>query len=429
MGRTAWSEERVRALLADHEFGYQRIELPYGLSTGGVDRGPTARRVLPADLEGKSVLDLGCKHGYFCFEAKRRGAGRVVGVDVDPDSVEKARLLADCLGLDVSFEGLDIEEDPLPEPFDYVLCLNLLHHLRDPLAALDRLTAITRERLVLEVAALGAHDRRKLGLSRRARRALNRAPILYVSRNGTSGRRSVQKFFITEGAIENRLRRHRNHFARVDFHPSEHKDRYVAVAHRRRVGRLLVVTGPTAVGKSTFLRRLRAGWLPEVARRLELGDVSTWTETSASVLASFEEPRTPRLLFHYDFLRPYLRSAKTHARDEALDVLDAAEELTIVTLWAPPEVLRARLLRSEIGPRTVLGLYFGRKRHKRILADYEDPERVREHYRAWFRYVRGRPGRHWVVTVPDGAGDGAASAAAELRSVDEWEAREGRGER
>lgn len=414
MVRTAWSEERVRSLLAEHDFGYQRIALPYGLATPGRDRSATACLALPDDLTGKSVLDVGCKHGYFCFEALRRGAKRVVGIDVDAQSVRRARLLADCLGADVTFEMLDIEREPIRERFDHVLCLNLLHHLRDPIAALDRLTEITGERLVLEVAALGAHDRRKVGVSRWVRHFVNRAPVVFVSRNGTSGRREVQKFFVTSSALENLLCYQRMHFARVDVRPSDHKDRYLAVAHRRRVGRLVVVTGPTSVGKSTVIAKLRAGELPELARRLELGDPARWTPLSASGLHRVTEPRIERALFHYDFLRPYLRSAKVHARDEALDLLAAAEDVRFVTLWEPPEVLRARILRGEIEPRTRLGIHFGRKRHRRIHADYADPARVVELYRSWFRATRARPGPHLVVSFSDGL---------RFETPEEWEAR------
>src|SRR6185312_2465449 len=38
---------------------------------------------LPADLKGASVLDIGCNAGFYSVELKRRGAGRVLGEEVD----------------------------------------------------------------------------------------------------------------------------------------------------------------------------------------------------------------------------------------------------------------------------------------------------------------------------------------------------------
>src|SRR5262245_38674257 len=38
---------------------------------------------IPRDLNGASVLDIGCNAGFYCLELKKRGAGRVLGVDVD----------------------------------------------------------------------------------------------------------------------------------------------------------------------------------------------------------------------------------------------------------------------------------------------------------------------------------------------------------
>lgn len=123
------------------------------------------------------------------------------------------------------------------------------------------------------------------------------------------------------------------------------------------------------------------------------------------------EIHMPSLLFHYDFLRPYLRSAKLHERDEGLDVLDTAEHVTTLTLWCAPKRLRAQLHAGEIAPRTTAGFYWGKKRHRLIARDYRDPETVRRHYRRWFEHLSGRPGEHWVLSLDGGVA---------LRPIAEW---------
>ena len=49
---------------------------------------------LPADLTGKSVIDIGCAEGFFCLEAARSGATIIFGVDSRLNSLICARLLA-----------------------------------------------------------------------------------------------------------------------------------------------------------------------------------------------------------------------------------------------------------------------------------------------------------------------------------------------
>jgi 2-polyprenyl-3-methyl-5-hydroxy-6-metoxy-1,4-benzoquinol methylase len=219
-------------MLEADDFSYQRIELPYGLSTSGRhDRSSTARRIFPDDLSGKSVLDVGCRLGYFCFEALKRGAQRVVGVDIDPENVRKARLLADCLGFEARFEQLDIDREPIRESFDTVLALNLLHHLANPIGTLAQLAGITRERLVLEVAALRRTDRSKAGISRVFGRFVERLPIIVVSPVADDDPDS-QKFFVTASAIDNLLRHPRYGFTRVERVSSRHKGRFIVIAEK-----------------------------------------------------------------------------------------------------------------------------------------------------------------------------------------------------
>jgi len=96
--------------------------------------------VLPADLTGKTVLDVGCNAGFYAFEMKRRGAGRVVAIDPDPRYLAQAHLAAEVLGHDVELRQLDVYRvGELGARFDLVIFMGVLYHLRHPLLALDRL--------------------------------------------------------------------------------------------------------------------------------------------------------------------------------------------------------------------------------------------------------------------------------------------------
>lgn len=94
---------------------------------------------VPADLTGKSVLDIGCNAGFYAIEMKRRGAARVLGIDSDDRYLAQARLASAALGFeDVEFRKLDVYQvAALGERFDLVVFMGVLYHLRHPLLALD----------------------------------------------------------------------------------------------------------------------------------------------------------------------------------------------------------------------------------------------------------------------------------------------------
>ena len=81
------------------------------------------------NVQGKSVLDIGCSEGVFCVEAVRAGASRVVGIDSEVRSLIIASLLARSAGLRVKYRLETFPEVRLKEQFDCVLCLSVLHHL------------------------------------------------------------------------------------------------------------------------------------------------------------------------------------------------------------------------------------------------------------------------------------------------------------
>lgn len=101
--------------------------------------------LLPEDLSGRSVLDIGCNGGFYSIEMKKRGARRVVGVDSDERYLAQARFAAATLGLDIEYRQLSVYDvGALGERFDIVLFMGVLYHLRHPLLALD----LVREHVV-----------------------------------------------------------------------------------------------------------------------------------------------------------------------------------------------------------------------------------------------------------------------------------------
>jgi len=115
---------------------------------------------IPADLTGKSVLDIGCNAGFYSLEMKRRGAARVVGIDSDETYLAQARFAAEVKGADIEFRNLDVYDvAKLGERFDVVLFMGVLYHLRHPLLALDLLWEhVVRDTLVFQSLMRGSRE-------------------------------------------------------------------------------------------------------------------------------------------------------------------------------------------------------------------------------------------------------------------------------
>src|SRR5947209_4161518 len=76
---------------------------------------------IPEDLSGATVLDIGCNGGFHSIELKKRGASRVLGVDVDDRYLDQARFASQTLDLYIDFAKCSVYDvDSIPGQFDYV---------------------------------------------------------------------------------------------------------------------------------------------------------------------------------------------------------------------------------------------------------------------------------------------------------------------
>jgi tRNA (mo5U34)-methyltransferase len=117
---------------------------------------------LPADLTGKTVLDIGCNAGFYSMEMAKRGADRVVGIDSDPRYLAQAQLAAETLGFAgrIELRQLDVYDvGALGERFDVVVFMGVLYHLRHPLLALDLIHAhVAGDMMIFQTLQRGSSD-------------------------------------------------------------------------------------------------------------------------------------------------------------------------------------------------------------------------------------------------------------------------------
>lgn len=116
-------------------------------------------REIPLNLHGASVLDIGCNAGFYSIEMKRRGAGHVLGIDVDERYLNQARFAAETLGLEIEFRKCSVYElDSIPGKFDYVIFMGVFYHLRYPLLGLDTAVKKVAGKMVFQTMLRGSRE-------------------------------------------------------------------------------------------------------------------------------------------------------------------------------------------------------------------------------------------------------------------------------
>jgi tRNA (mo5U34)-methyltransferase len=162
-----YTQEEIRARVADLGQWFHNLDLN-GVRTAPdhfLQDYPAVKwqrfaHAIPADLSGRTVLDIGCNAGFYAIEMKRRGADRVVAIDSDPRYLAQARFAAEVIGQSVEFRELSVYDVArLGERFDLVLFLGVLYHLRHPLLALDLIHEhAARDLLVLQTMQRGSSE-------------------------------------------------------------------------------------------------------------------------------------------------------------------------------------------------------------------------------------------------------------------------------
>jgi 2-polyprenyl-3-methyl-5-hydroxy-6-metoxy-1,4-benzoquinol methylase len=103
------------------------------------------------DVTGKTILDVGCGSGVYTVDFARRGARRVVGVDLSSNMLKLAAQEAEqhqvadrCAFIQADFLELDLED-----PFDISIAMGVFDYVPDQVAFLRKMVELTTGKVIV----------------------------------------------------------------------------------------------------------------------------------------------------------------------------------------------------------------------------------------------------------------------------------------
>ena len=382
VGSPEWPKERITQFLEEEGLGRQWVDLPHGLSIAGKKRSRLCDIAFGGSMAGKTVLDVGSYLGGFCIEAMRRGAANAVGIDVDPERIRQANVIASIWGFDIEYMVADLDDINFDREFDISLCFNVLHHLRDPVKMLHKLSESTKMRLVLEVASFGAHDRKTTKLPLFVAKMLGRHETIYVADGSPASEN--KRFFFSPSAVCRILSCHMKRFWEVELFQND-RERYIIKAEKLSIENLTIVAGPSGAGKTTFISELMDNKYDNI---LGSGVASNSTYVTAKKLGMmnlseiFSTNPVEKAVLHYETTRYIASNLHGFSRDITLDIVNCAKSVNFLII-AP----RASTLINQMSKAKPVNK--GDKHNKArgaIMNFYSKQGWLREHYSEWFDF-------------------------------------------
>ena len=120
-------------------------------------------QVIPDDLTGKNILDVGCADGFYSFLCEQRNANRILAIDYEGFDIQKKmsesekeininnfELHKKFLDSKVEYRNLDVYDiDLINETFDFVLFFGVYYHLENLIYALKKIYSVVNGSIYL----------------------------------------------------------------------------------------------------------------------------------------------------------------------------------------------------------------------------------------------------------------------------------------
>jgi len=140
---------------------YQKIHIN-DVKIDGTDRMKDYKWMLSNKVKGKTILDIGCYTGFFSLQSLYEGAKYCLGIDLSPTPLRIANDIKNRLKFkDVDFLQKNFYNYKTDKKFDFVLCLNILHHIANEKnieTFLNKMDLLSNERMFFMISPPTKHQ-------------------------------------------------------------------------------------------------------------------------------------------------------------------------------------------------------------------------------------------------------------------------------
>jgi len=100
---------------------------------------------------GKSFLDVGCGTGLYSIELAKKGARKVLGIDIAENMIERCRQLAATEQMHniCEFAHIDLLEYQPDEKFNVTIGIGLFDYISDPLPVLKKMRELSTDKVIV----------------------------------------------------------------------------------------------------------------------------------------------------------------------------------------------------------------------------------------------------------------------------------------
>lgn len=132
-------------------------------------------------IEGKTVLDVGCGSGRYSVEFAKRGAAKVVGIDLAERMIQLAGTIAHEQDVNdqCEFFGGDFLNHKFDDQFDIIIAMGVFDYLQNPLEFITKMCSLSRGKVL---ASFPSYHILRTPI-RKVRYRIKRCPVYFYRRS------------------------------------------------------------------------------------------------------------------------------------------------------------------------------------------------------------------------------------------------------